>query len=316
MPPHFSHDIAWVIQGCILILHMISVAMTIFMNQLAVAETHNHVRFMMQSGVLSFWRRPENFALHLIHHILNVTYTLDINLHVVVHPEVSEQLQPSPPPIPIHPCPIPCPSPSHHEGSGHMPDTIIPLGVSFKLPCSICQRFLEQGQICCHLDPHTTVIRWDQTKPLWVHQESSFIFCRHLPNLDDPMCTILLWCPINLVFHNNSDGENIPPPLLPRTDSPDAYHSAFSTREPSSTRERSISPSRNLQWDKFRAREVRRHQSISSEDTAGLPSDVCNILRETMPHPSFTPQYVRNTHSSARRSLPSRRSTKTVDRWD
>ena len=54
---------------------MMSVAMTTFMNQLAVAETCNHVWFMMDSGVLSLWRRSENFALHLIHCILNVTYT-------------------------------------------------------------------------------------------------------------------------------------------------------------------------------------------------------------------------------------------------
>ena len=113
----------------------------------------------MQSEVLSFWRRPENFALHLIHRILNVMYTLDVNLHVVVHPEVSKQCQTSPPPIPIHPCPIPHPSLSHHQGSGHMPDTIVPPGVSFKLSCPICQHFLEQGQICHHSDPHTTVIR-------------------------------------------------------------------------------------------------------------------------------------------------------------
>ena len=91
MPPRFSRNVAWVIQGCVLILHMMSVAMTTFMNQLAIAETCNRVQFTMQSGVLSFWRRPENFVLHLIHRILNVTYTLDVNLRVTVHPEVSEQ---------------------------------------------------------------------------------------------------------------------------------------------------------------------------------------------------------------------------------
>ena len=159
MPPHFSHDIAWVIQGCVLILHMMSVAMTTFMNQLAVAKTHNHVWFTMQSGVLSFWKRPENFALHLFHHILNVTYTLDVNLHALVHPEVSEQPQPSPPPLPICPCPIPCPSLSHHQGPSATLNTIVPLGVPFELPCPICQHSLEQGQICCHLDPCTTLIR-------------------------------------------------------------------------------------------------------------------------------------------------------------
>ena len=226
---------------------MMSVAMTTFINQLAVAEIHNCMQFTMQSRILSFWRRPENFALHLIHHILNVMYTLDINLCVVVHPEVSEQPQPSPPPIPIHPCPIPCPSLTHYQGSGHTPDTIIPLEVPFELPCPICQRFLEQGQICHHSDPCTTVIRRDQTEPLWVHQESSFILCHHLPNPDDPTCTILLWCPINLVIHNNSDSENISPPSPLRTDSPDAYHSASSTQESSSTRERSVSPSGDLQ---------------------------------------------------------------------
>ena len=87
-----------------MILYMMSVTMTTFMNQLAIAETHNRVRFTMQSGVLSFWRRPENFALHLIHHILNVTYTLDVNLYIIEHPEVSEQPRPSPPPISI--CPV------------------------------------------------------------------------------------------------------------------------------------------------------------------------------------------------------------------
>ena len=54
MPPHFSHDVAWVIQGCVLILHMMSIMMITFMNQLIVAEIHNHVQFTMQSGVLSF----------------------------------------------------------------------------------------------------------------------------------------------------------------------------------------------------------------------------------------------------------------------
>ena len=107
--------------------------------------------------------------LHLIHCILNVTYTLDVNLHVVVHPEVSEQPQPSPLPIPICPRPIPCPSLSHHQGTGHTPDTIIPPGVPFELPCPICQCSLEQGQICRHLDPQTTVVRRDQTKPLQIH---------------------------------------------------------------------------------------------------------------------------------------------------
>ena len=155
MPPRFSRDVAWVIQGCVLILHMMSVAMTIFMNQPAVAKTRNHVQFTMESGVLSFWRRPENFVLHLIHHILNVTYTLDVNLRITVHPEVSEQPQPSPPPIPIRPCPIP----SHFQGSGTTPDTIVPPGVPFELPCPICQCPLEQGQICCHSDPRSTVIR-------------------------------------------------------------------------------------------------------------------------------------------------------------
>ena len=91
MPPCFLRDVAWVIQGCILILHMMLVTMTTFMNQPAIAKTSNRVWFTMQSGVLSFWRRPENFALHLIHHTLNVTYTLDVNLHIVVQPEVSEQ---------------------------------------------------------------------------------------------------------------------------------------------------------------------------------------------------------------------------------
>ena len=247
MPLRFLHNVAWVIQGCILILHMMSVTMTTFMNQPAIAETHNCVWFMMHSGVLSFWRRPENFVLHLIHCILNVTYTLDVNLHVVVHPEVDEQPQSSPPPIPIHPHPISHPPLSHRQGSGSTPDTIVPLGVPFELSCPICQHPLEQGQICRHSDPRSTVIRQDQTEPLRVHQESSFIFCRHLPNPDDPTRTILLQCPINLVIHNDSDNDFIPPDLPLRTDSPDAYHSTSSTCEPSPTRERSVSPSRDLQ---------------------------------------------------------------------
>ena len=267
MSPCFSHDVAWIIQGCILILHMMSVAMTIFMNQLAIAGTCNCVWFIMQSGVLFFWRRPENFALHLVHHILNVTYILDVNLHVLVHPEESEQPQPSPLPLPIHPCPIPCSSPSHHQGPSATPDTIIPPGVPFELPCSICQCSLKQGQICHHSDPCTTIVRWDSTEPLWVHQKSPFVFCCHLPNPDDPTCTILLQCPINLVFHNDSDGKNIPPPTPPRTDSPNAYHSASSTQEPSPTRKRSISPSRDLQWDKLWAHGARRCWSIFPEDT-------------------------------------------------
>ena len=180
MPPRFSRDVAWIIQGCVLILHMMSVAMTTFMNQPAVAETRNRVRFTMESGVLSFWRRPENFALHLIHRILNVTYTLDVNLRVTVHPEVSEQPQPSPLPIPIRSRPILF----HRQGSGTTPDTIVPPGVPFKLPCPICQRPLEQGQICRHSDPWSTIIRRDHTEPLRVHQESPFVFCRHLPNPD------------------------------------------------------------------------------------------------------------------------------------
>ena len=109
----------------------------------------------MQSGVLSFWRRPENFVVHLIHRILNVTYTLDVNLHVLVHPEVSEQPQPSPLPIPIRPRPIPRLS----QESGSTPDRIIPPGVPFKLPCPICQCPLEQGQICQHSDPQSTIVR-------------------------------------------------------------------------------------------------------------------------------------------------------------
>ena len=145
MPSCFSRDVAWVIQGGILILHMISVAMTTFMNQPAVAETHNHVQFMMQSWILSFWKRPENFALHLVHHILNVTYTLDVNLHVLVHPEVSEQPQPSPLPLPIHPYPIPCSSSSYCQGPSATLDIIIPPEVLFELPCPVCQCFLEQG---------------------------------------------------------------------------------------------------------------------------------------------------------------------------
>ena len=138
-----------------MILHMMSVAMTTFMNQPAIAETCNHVWFMMQSGVLSFWRRPENFALHLIHRILNVTYTLDVNLHIIEHPEVSEQPRPSPLPIPICPCPIPRPL----QESDNTPDRIVPPGVPFELPCPICQCPLEQGQICRHLDPWSTVVR-------------------------------------------------------------------------------------------------------------------------------------------------------------
>ena len=63
----------------------------------------------------------------------------------------------------------------------------------------------------------------------------------------------------NMEIHNNSDSEFIPPPSLLRTDSPDAYHSASSTQEPSPTRERSISPSRDLQQDKLQACGVRRH---------------------------------------------------------
>ena len=275
-------------------------------------KTHNHVQFTMQSGVLSFWRRPENFALHLIHRILNVMYTLDVNLRITVHPEVSKQPRPSPPPIPIRPCPIP----SHHQGSGTTPDTIIPPGVPFELPCPICQRPLEQGQICHHSDPRRTVVRRDQTEPLRIHQESPFIFCRHLPNLDDPTRTILLQCPINPEIHDDSDGKLIPPPSPPRTASPDAYHSASSTREPSPTRDRSVSPSRDLQRDELQARGVRRCRSNPPEDTAELPPDVRNILEETTPHPSSTPQYARNTRSSARRSLPSQRSTETGDRRD
>ena len=313
MPPHFSCDIAWVIQGCILILHMMSVAMTTFMNQLAVSETHNCMQFTMQSGVLSFWRRSENFALHLIHCILNVTYTLDINLHVIVHPEVSEQPQPSPPPIPIYSRSIPYPSLSHPQGFGYTPDTIVPLGVPFELPCPICQHFLKQGQICCYLDPCTNIVRRDHTKSLWVHQELPFIFCCHLSNPNDPMHTVLLWCPINPVFHNDSNGEYIPPLSPLRTDSPDAYHSAPSIWEPSHTRERSVSPSGDLQRDEFRAHGARRHRSIFPKDIMELPLDVYNILGKTMPCPLPTPQYVRNTCSSARRSLPSWRSTETRD---
>ena len=169
MSPHFSCDIAWIIQGCILILHMMLVTMTTFMNQPAIAETHNHVWFTIQSEVLSFWRRPENFALHLVHCILNVTYTLDVNLCVLVHPEVSEQPQPSPLPLPICPYSIPYPSLSHHQGLGAIPDTIVSLRVPLKLPCPICQCSLEQGQICRYSDPHTTIVRQDHTEPLQVH---------------------------------------------------------------------------------------------------------------------------------------------------
>ena len=130
--------------------------------------------------------------LHLVDHILNVTYTLDVNLCVLVHPEVSEQPQPSPPPLPICPCPISHSSLSHCQGPGTILDTIVPPGVSFKLPCPICQCPLEQGQICHHLDPHTAIVRQDHTEPLWVHQELPFVFCCHLFNPDDPTCTILL----------------------------------------------------------------------------------------------------------------------------
>ena len=102
---------------------------------------------MMDSGVLSLWRKPENFALHLIHCILNMTYNLDVNLHVLVHPEVSAQPQPSPLPLPICPYPIPHPiphpSPSHHQEAGATLAIIIPPGVPFKLPCPICQCPLE-----------------------------------------------------------------------------------------------------------------------------------------------------------------------------
>ena len=129
------------------------------MNQPAIAKTHNHMQFMIQSEVLFFWRKLENFVLHLVHHILNVTYTLDVNLHVLVYPEVSEQPQPSPLPLPIHPHPVPCSSLSHHQEPSATPDTIVPPGVPFELPCPICQRPLEQGQICCHSDPCTTIVR-------------------------------------------------------------------------------------------------------------------------------------------------------------
>ena len=205
---------------------------------------------MMDFEVLSFWRRSENFALHLIHHILNIRYTLDVNLCIVVYPEVSIQLQPSPSPHPICPHPIPHPSPSHCQGPGTIPITIIPLGVPFKLPCLIFQHPLEQGQIYCYLNPYTTIIRQDQTEPLWVHQESPFVFCHPHPNLNNATHTILLQCSIDPKIHNNSDGEIIPPTSL-RTDSPDAYHSTSSTRKPSPSRKRSISPSRDLQQDKF-----------------------------------------------------------------
>ena len=166
--------------------------------------------------------------LHLVHHILNITYTLDVNLHILVHPEVSEQPQPSPPPLPIHPRPVSRSSLSHRQGPSATPDTIVPPGVPFELPCPICQYPLEQGQICHHSDPHTTFVRQDQTEPFRIHQESPFIFCCHLPNLDNPIHTTLLWCPMNPVFHNDSDSENIPPPSLLRIDSPDAYHSTSS----------------------------------------------------------------------------------------
>ena len=189
--------------------------MITFMNQPAVAETHNRVQFMMQSGVLSFWRRPENFALHLAHHILNVTYTLDMNLCVLIHPEVSEQPQPSPPPLPICPHPIPCPSLSHYQGPDATSDTIVPLGVIFELPCPICQHSHEQGQICHYSDPHTTIIRWDHTEPLRVHQESPFVFCHHLPNSNDPTHTILLQCPINLEIHLQEQTPQMPITQLP-----------------------------------------------------------------------------------------------------
>ena len=76
-----------------------------------------------------------------------VTYTLDVNLCVLVYSEVSAQPQPSPLPLPIHPhpipCPISCPSPSHHQEAGATLAIIIPPGVPFKLPCPICQCPLE-----------------------------------------------------------------------------------------------------------------------------------------------------------------------------
>ena len=198
----------------------------------------------MQSGVPSFWRRSKNFALHLVHYILNVTYTLDVNLHILVYPEVSEQPQPSSSPLPI--CPLPIPHPFHCQGPSATLDTIVPPGVPFKLSCHICQHSLEQGQICHHLDPHTTIVRWDQTEPLQIHQELPFVFCHHLPNLDDPTYTILLQCSINLKIRNDSNDKNIPPLTPPRTNSPNAYHSTFDTQESSSSREQSVFPSRDL----------------------------------------------------------------------
>ena len=50
---HFLYNVAWVIQGCVLILHIMSVATTIFINQLAIFKTCNYVWFMMDSGALS-----------------------------------------------------------------------------------------------------------------------------------------------------------------------------------------------------------------------------------------------------------------------
>ena len=253
--------------------------------------------------------------LHLVHCILNTTFTLVVNLCVLVHPKISKQPQPSPLPLPIHPCPIPCPCPSHRQGSSTILNSIIPSGVPFELPCPICQHSLKQDQICHHSDPCTTIIRQDHTEPLWIHQESPFVFCHHLPNPDDPTCTILLQCPINPEIHSNSDGENIPPSPL-RTDSSNAYHLASSTRESSPTKERSVFSSRDLQQNKLQAHGTRGCQSLSPKDTMELPSDVHNVFGEATPHPSSTPQYTRNICSSARRSLPSQKSTETGDQQD
>ena len=114
------------------------------MNQLVIAKTCNCVWFMMQPGILSFWRRPENFVLYLVHRILNVTYTLDINLYILVHPEVSEQPQPSSLSLPIHPHSISCPSLFHYQRPGATLDIIVPLGVLFELSYSICNTLLSR----------------------------------------------------------------------------------------------------------------------------------------------------------------------------
>jgi len=219
MPP-FEHYGSWLVDGFVMTI----ISAFNYARQQLIVEENGLLEFAVDSGRMIIHCIRDEFHVSLTTQLpeYNVTFNMDFHLEYCELPSGSAPEQQDPPSY----------FPQSHQ---HL---VIP-GVPFELPCPLCSRPLEQGQVCDHQETGQVVI-WRYAPDLTAEDLMANPFSIHeiiqagspvlLEQVFPELAEIETFSP-SLIYPTLSPSTTPPPSPLSSSSSHNAYFDARDSSE-------------------------------------------------------------------------------------